>query len=146
MPAHCCVKTCFGVTVNADAVHFYHKRLSKFGKMQGSIFSLSVRQRSHGETRTLDHFHHYWCSNPRNDVTYAVTYLHSLSRVIPKDFKNGIHSFPARRSAYKRDSVENKPASLLVVSLGKARNGTPPPICGRKVALSYFTGLQLLSC
>ena len=32
------------------------------------------------------------------------------------------------------DSVENKPASLLVVSLGKALNGTPPPLCGRQVA------------
>ena len=30
--------------------------------------------------------------------------------------------------------VENKPASSLVVSLGKALNGTPPPICGRRVA------------
>ena len=28
------------------------------------------------------------------------------------------------------DSVENKQASLLVVSLGKALNGTPPPLCG----------------
>ena len=30
--------------------------------------------------------------------------------------------------------VENKPASSLVVSLGKALNGTPPPLCGRQVA------------
>ena len=29
--------------------------------------------------------------------------------------------------------MENKPASLLVVSLGKALNGTPPPLCGRQV-------------
>ena len=29
--------------------------------------------------------------------------------------------------------VENKPASSLVVSLGKALNGTPPPLCGRQV-------------
>ena len=26
--------------------------------------------------------------------------------------------------------VENKPASMVVVSLGKARNGTPTPLCG----------------
>ena len=57
-----------------------------------------------------------------------------------KTFKNGIHSFPAWRSALKRDSVENKPASLLVVSLGKTLNGTPPPLCGRQVALPYCTG------
>ena len=60
-----------------------------------------------------------------------------------KTLKNGIHSFPAWRSAYNRDSVKNKPASSLVVSLGKALNGTLPPLCGRQVALPYFTGLQL---
>ena len=30
--------------------------------------------------------------------------------------------------------VENKPASLLVVSLGKALNRMLPPLCGRQVA------------
>ena len=29
--------------------------------------------------------------------------------------------------------VENKPASSLIVFLGKALNGTPPPLCGRQV-------------
>ena len=55
------------------------------------------------------------------------------SRGFKKTLKNGIHSFPARCSAH-RDSVENKPASLLVVSLGKALNGMPPFSCGRQVA------------
>ena len=32
------------------------------------------------------------------------------------------------------DIVENKPASSLVVFLGKALNGTPLPSCGRQVA------------
>ena len=32
-----------------------------------------------------------------------------------------------------RDSVENKPTRLLVVSLGKAFNGMPSPLCGRQV-------------
>ena len=32
------------------------------------------------------------------------------------------------------DVMENKPASSLVVSLGKALNGTPPSFCGRQVA------------
>ena len=49
-----------------------------------------------------------------------------------KTFKNDIHSFPAGRSAH-RDNVENKPASLLVVSSGKASNGTLPSLCGRVV-------------
>ena len=50
-----------------------------------------------------------------------------------KILKNGIHSFPAWRSKH-RDSVENKPASLLVVSSGKALNGTPPFLCGKQLA------------
>ena len=41
-----------------------------------------------------------------------------------KTLKNGIRSFPAWRSSFKREVVKNKPASLLV-SLGKAFNGTP---------------------
>ena len=49
-----------------------------------------------------------------------------------KTLENGIHSFPAGRSA-NRDSVENMPASLLVVFLGKTLNGIPPPLCGRQV-------------
>ena len=32
-----------------------------------------------------------------------------------------------------RDIVENKPASLLAVSLDKTLNGTPPSLCGRQV-------------
>ena len=32
-----------------------------------------------------------------------------------------------------RDRVENKPAGLLVVSLGKTLNGMPPSLCGRQV-------------
>ena len=32
-----------------------------------------------------------------------------------------------------RDSVENKPASLLVVSLGKTLNKMPPSLCGRQM-------------
>ena len=54
------------------------------------------------------------------------------NRIIPKDLKNGIHSFPSWRSAH-RDSVKNKPASLLVVSLGKALNGMPPSSYGKQV-------------
>ena len=50
-----------------------------------------------------------------------------------KTLKNDIHSFPAWPSAH-RDGVENKPASLLVVSLSKALCGTPPSSCGRQVA------------
>ena len=50
-----------------------------------------------------------------------------------KTLKNGIHSFPAGHSA-RSDSVENKPASLLVVFLGKALNGMPPSSCGRQMA------------
>ena len=64
-----------------------------------------------------------------------------LSRVIPKDFKKWYSQLPCLALSIKRDNVENKPASLLVVSLGKALNGMPPPLCGRQVAHPYFTGL-----
>ena len=32
-----------------------------------------------------------------------------------------------------RDSAENKPVNLLVVSLGKAFNGMPPSLCGKQM-------------
>ena len=35
---------------------------------------------------------------------------------------------------HQGDVVENKPASSLVVSLSKAPNWTPPPLCERQVA------------
>ena len=34
---------------------------------------------------------------------------------------------------HSRDVVENKPASSLVGSLGKALNRSPPLLCGRQV-------------
>ena len=34
--------------------------------------------------------------------------------------------------------AKSKLASSLVVSLGKALNGTPPPLCGRQVAQFYL--------
>ena len=47
--------------------------------------------------------------------------------------KNGIRSFFAWRSA-QMVWRENKPASLLVVFLGKALNRTLSSLCGRQVA------------
>ena len=35
---------------------------------------------------------------------------------------------------HKKDNVENKPASLLVVSLDNTFNGMSPFLCGRQVA------------
>ena len=46
--------------------------------------------------------------------------------------KNGIHNFPAWRSAHSH-GVENNPASLLVVSLDKTLNGMPPSSYDRQV-------------
>ena len=55
-------------------------------------------------------------------------------RVIPKDFKKmvSIASLLGARSLW--EVVENKLASSLVVSFGKAVNWTPPPLCERQVA------------
>ena len=40
---------------------------------------------------------------------------------------------PLLGAQHERDSVKNKPANLLVVSLGKALNGMPTSLCGRQV-------------
>ena len=48
--------------------------------------------------------------------------LYSPCRLIPKDFKNGIHSFPPWRSDLE-DIVESQPATSLV-SLNKVLDGT----------------------
>ena len=60
--------------------------------------------------------------------------LGSISQVesYRKTLKNRIHSFPARRSA-RRNSVENNPESLFVVSLGKALTEMPSSSCGRQL-------------
>ena len=73
-----------------------------------------------------------WCSG--YSVRFAVVRpgVHFPSRGISKDLKKCIHSFPAWRSA-NRDSVENKPASLPLMSLGKTLNRMPPSLCGRQV-------------
>ena len=89
-----------------------------------------------------------WCSGESVRFVVGRPGVHSPSQVIPKDFKNGIHSFPAWRSAYKRDSVKNKPASLLVVSLGKTLNGTPPTFMwqtGGPPVLHRITIVKLLT-
>ena len=38
---------------------------------------------------------------------------------------------------HERDNVENKPASLLVVPLGKTLGGIPPSLCGRQMAGNF---------
>ena len=53
------------------------------------------------------------------------------SQVITKDFKKWYLQLDAQ---HKRDCVENKLVSLLVVSLGKALNGMPPSLCGRQMS------------
>ena len=62
----------------------------------------------------------------------------SPSRVIPKDLKKSIHSF-LLGAQHKKDSVENKPASLLVVSLSKALDEMPPSLSGRQVVAKQST-------
>ena len=52
---------------------------------------------------------------------------------MPKDFQKMIFTASLLGAQHNRDSVENKPASLLVVSLGKTLNGMLPFSCGRQV-------------
>ena len=55
------------------------------------------------------------------------------SRAIPKDFKKLYSQLSCFALSKNRDSVENKPASLLVVSLDKALNVMPLSLCGKQV-------------
>ena len=50
------------------------------------------------------------------------------------DFGIGITQIFCLTLSIRGDSVENKPASLLVVPLGKALSGIPPSWCGRQMA------------
>ena len=59
--------------------------------------------------------------------------VHFPSRVISKDFKKMVFTASLLGARHIRDNVENKRASFLVVFLGKALNGMPPSICGRKM-------------
>ena len=56
--------------------------------------------------------------------------VHFPNRVIPK---NLVFAASLLGAQHNRDSAENKQASLLVASLGKALNGMPPSSCGRQV-------------
>ena len=56
----------------------------------------------------------------------------SLVESYQKTLKNGTTA-SLLGAQHLRDSVENKPASLLVVSLGKALNGMPPSSYGRQM-------------
>ena len=91
-----------------------------------------------------------------NTVWHYTTYMMSTANyknynnanykntgAIPKDFKKSYLQLPCSALSIKKNSVENKPACLLVVFLGKALNKTPPPLCDRQVAYPYFMGLQL---
>ena len=57
----------------------------------------------------------------------------SHGRVIPKGFIKMVFAAFLLGAQQKRDSVENKPASLLAVSLGKTLNRLPSSLCGRQV-------------
>ena len=50
--------------------------------------------------------------------------VHSLCRVIPTDFKKMVSTAYLLGAQHLWEIVESKPASSLVVSLGKALNGT----------------------
>ena len=54
-----------------------------------------------------------------------------LVRSYQKTFKKMVSIVSLLGAWHFGEVVENKLASSLVVSLGKALNGTPPPLCGR---------------
>ena len=52
---------------------------------------------------------------------------------MPKNLKKMIFTASLLGAQHKKSSVENKPASLLVVSMGKVLDGMPLSSCGRQV-------------
>ena len=56
----------------------------------------------------------------------------SLVKSYQKNLKNGIRT-SMLGAQHTRDSVEDKPASLLAVSLGKALNEMALSLCGRQM-------------
>ena len=54
---------------------------------------------------------------------------------LTKDFRKLIFTAFLLGFSMKRDSVEKKPVSLLVVSLGTALSGIPPGLKGRQPAI-----------
>ena len=56
----------------------------------------------------------------------------SLVESYQKTFKKMVFTASLLGAQHIRDSVENKPASVLVF-LGKALNGMPPSLCGRQM-------------
>ena len=52
-----------------------------------------------------------------------------------KRFQKMIFTASLLSAQHNRDSMENKPASFLVVSLGKAFNRMPPSLCGRQMVV-----------
>ena len=59
--------------------------------------------------------------------------VHFPNLVIPKDFIKMVFTAFLLGAQHNKDSVGNKPASLLVVFLSKTLNGMPPYLCGRQV-------------
>ena len=74
-----------------------------------------------------------WCSSESVHFAVGRPGVPFPCRVIPKDFKQMVFTASLLGAQHMRDSVENKPASLLVVSLGKAFNGMLPSLCGRQM-------------
>ena len=69
----------------------------------------------------------------RASASVAVDLDLILSRVKPMTLKL-VFTVSLLDAQHLRDSVENKPASSLVVPLGKTLSGVPPSWCGRQMA------------
>ena len=67
----------------------------------------------------------------RVSASQLVAGAHFPNQVIPTDFKKMSFTASMLGAQQKRNSVENKPASLLVVSLGTAQNKQSLSSCGR---------------
>ena len=123
-----------GISNNKKYIHSFHSEwyqrkswLCSY-KVKNARFCFPFLLFGGDETWTKDGFRRI---NRRDGVVVRASASQSvelgfvpLVESYQKTLKNGIRSFPAWRSVF-REVVEDKPASSLVVSLGKALNGMP---------------------
>ena len=73
----------------------------------------------------VQQFEHLLCSR--------LTTIQFSCRVIAKDRKKTVLAASLLNALHERNCVEKDPENLLVGSLGKAPNGTPAPLCVKKM-------------
>ena len=118
------------VRENANKISFGRYQLGAFDKTNLNIMKAKLTMKQAILVNRLLHRPWTWGSFPKSSHTKR------FLKMVLRDFLLGAQH--KKRIVWRT----NRQACLLC-PLGKALNGTPPPLYGRQMAYSYFTGLQL---